>query len=252
MKLSAERYGPERGRPLLIAHGLFGSARNWRSVAKALAEDRHVIAVDMRNHGESPWDPVHDYPGMASDLAEVVDGEADVLGHSMGGKAAMHLALTEPGRVARLIVVDVAPMAYDHDFDDLLGAMRDLDPSSLSRRSEADEALAQRIDDPGIRAFLLQSLDMREGRWILNLDVLADRMDDVTGWPGTDGTFEAPTLFVAGGNSDYVARDRRDEIRARFPEARFVEIKGAGHWLHAEKPEAFVTAVGTFLAETDA
>mgnify|MGYP001824135357 FL=1 len=235
------------GTPLLIAHGLFGSARNWGVVGKRLAEDRPVSVVDMRNHGESPWFEEHRYPHMAGDLAEAIEGQSDVLGHSMGGKAAMVLALMHPEKVRKLVVADIAPVAYSHTQTPMIDAMRAIDLDSVETRGDADQQLQKSIGDPGIRAFLLQSLDVKNRRWRLNLDVLADEMDHIVGFPDVDGTFNGPTLFLSGAASDYVQADHRGRIRDLFPEARFAKIPAAGHWLHAEKPREFEAAVEAFL-----
>jgi pimeloyl-ACP methyl ester carboxylesterase len=250
--LNVLRHGPDAGRPLLIAHGLFGSARNWGAVARRLSAGRPVLAADMRNHGASPWTATHSYPELAADLAEVIDAEggpADVLGHSMGGKAAMALALEHPGHVGRLVVADIAPVAYGHSQMPYLEAMRALDLSGLASRGAADARLAGRIDDPGIRAFLLQSLDLKADppRWRLNLPTLAREMDTILGWPDLPGRFEGPALFLSGGASDYVRPEHRETIRARFPAARFARLPGAGHWLHAERPREFADTVAAFL-----
>lgn len=244
---------PSHHPPLLIVHGLFGSARNWGVIARRLSEDRLVIAVDQRNHGDSPWDDAHGYEDMAADLARVIGdhgGQADVLGHSMGGKAAMVLALTRPGLVRRLIVADIAPVAYGHSQNHLVDAMQSLDLTGLTLRSEADRRLAETVDDPGVRAFLLQSLDLKSNppRWKLNLNVLRDEMDGITGWPGTPGRFDGPALFVSGARSDYVRPEHHGAIRAQFPAARFTEIGEAGHWLHAERPREFEAVVRDFIA----
>ncbi len=248
------RHGPDPGRPLLIAHGLFGSGRNWGAVARRLADDRPVLAVDMRNHGASPWTDTHTYPDQAEDLADVIGtqaggGPADVLGHSMGGKAAMALALSRPELVGRLVVADIAPVAYDHTQLPYLRAMRDMDLSGLKSRGEADARLKERIDDPGIRAFLLQSLDLKAEppRWRLNLATLERDMDTILGWPDLPGRFDGPALFLAGGASDYVRPEHRETIRALFPGARFAKLPGAGHWLHAERPRDFADSVAAFL-----
>ncbi len=239
--------------PLLIVHGLFGSARNWGAIARRLSDSRRVVAVDMRNHAGSPWTETHRYPDLAADLAEVIaaeGGQADVIGHSMGGKAAMMLALTRPETVGRLIVADIAPVAYGHSQSGLIRAMRRLDLSAVSRRGEADRALAADIADPSTRAFLLQSLDLRAEppRWRLNLDTLDAEMPYITGWPDDiEGRFEGPTLMLTGALSDYVGPGDRDRIKALFPAARFARIPGAGHWLHADKPREFEAAVRAFL-----
>jgi len=247
--LHVETYGAG-GTPLLIAHGLFGSARNWGAIAKRMSATREVRAVDMRNHGASPWFETHRYEDLAADLAPHAGG--DVMGHSMGGKAAMALALRAPGRVARLVVADIAPVAYGHSQTPLIEAMRRVDLGSVATRGDADRQLANDIEDPGIRAFLLQSLDLKAKRWRLNLDVLEAEMERITGWDEIDGVFEGPALFLSGGNSDYVRREHRETIRRHFPAAKFASIPGAGHWLHAEKPREFQAAVEAFLTMTDA
>ncbi len=238
--------------PLLVVHGLFGAARNWSSIAKRLALHRRVVTVDLRNHGESPWSPRHDYAVLAADLAETIadlGGQADVLGHSMGGKAAMVLALTEPARIDRLIVADIAPTAYTHSQIGYVEAMRALDLASIARRAQADTALAERVPEAAVRAFLLQSLAIEDGRaaWRLNLEALGAEMPRIMDFPATEARFDGPTLFLTGARSDYVRAAHWDRIRALFPAAEHVELAGAGHWLHADAPTAFVAAVERFL-----
>lgn len=246
--LNTIRHGSPTDRtPLLIAHGLFGSARNWGVVAKRLSSDREVVAVDMRNHGASPWSDEHSYAALAGDLAEVIgDRPHDVLGHSMGGKAAMVLALTAPEAVRRLVVADIAPVTYGHTQSHLIAAMRAVDLSRVDRRSDAAAQLAD-VPDDGTRAFLLQSLDPAKGRWTLNLDALDAEMPKIIGFPEMTRHSDVPALFLSGGESDYVRTEHRDPIRALFPEARFAKIPGAHHWLHAEKPREFEAAVRVFL-----
>ncbi|MEI4471116.1 alpha/beta fold hydrolase [Frigidibacter sp. MR17.24] len=242
--------------PLVIVHGLFGSARNWGAVAKRLSADRLVVTLDQRNHGDSFRAETQSYADMAGDVAEVIaahagpGGQVDLVGHSMGGKTAMQLALTDPAPIRRLVVADIAPVAYDHTQMPLVEAMRDLDLSGLDSRAEADRRLAGRVADPGTRAFLLQSLDLRADppRWKLNLPVLGREMAGIVGWPGTTGQHAGPTLFLTGALSDYVRPEHRDTIKALFPQAKFAKIPGAGHWLHAERPREFEAAVATFLA----
>jgi esterase len=255
MKLSATTYGvPGERPPLVIAHGLFGSARNWGAIAKRLAADRQVVAVDMRNHGDSPRSEVNDYPAMAADLAETIasaGGRADLLGHSMGGKAAMVLALTDPAPLRRLIVADMAPVAYDRTQLPYVRAMEAVDLSTVTRRSDVDAALAAEVPEPAVRAFLAQSVALGpEGAsWKLNLPVLGAEMPKIMSWPELAGTYDGPTLFLAGGASDYARGDALPRIRALFPSARIETLEGAGHWLHADAPAAFVAAVQAFLAD---
>ena len=240
--------------PLVMAHGLFGSARNFHTLARQLATTRRVIAVDMRNHGDAPWGDAG-YPEMAADLADAVrrlaGGPAVVLGHSMGGKAAMGLALTEPGLVAGLIVADIAPVGYGHSHLNYIRAMKSVDLSAVRRRSDAEPALAEAVPEKPLRGFLLQNLLIEDGqaRWRINLDALEAGMDRLTGWPEDwpHDSYEGPTLFLHGGTSDYVDAESLPKIRALFPTAEVEAIEGAGHWLHAEKPEAFVEAVDRWL-----
>ncbi|SLN70288.1 alpha/beta fold hydrolase [Roseisalinus antarcticus] len=241
MSLHTDVYGEGQPRRLLLAHGLFGSARNWGAIAKRLADSFEVTVPDMRNHGQSPWFDSHGYEDMAEDLAPLAGG--DVVGHSMGGKAAMVLALRHPERVERLIVADIAPVAYSHSQTALIEAMQALDPAQPSR-----SAARAALDVPEeVRDFLLQSLDMKAGRWRLNLDVLAAEMDRIIGFPDIDGRYEGPTLFLSGGESSYVLPEHRDRIKALFPNAQFAKLPGVGHWLHAEKPRDFEASVRAFF-----
>ncbi|MEM9009825.1 MAG: alpha/beta fold hydrolase [Pseudomonadota bacterium] len=238
--------------PLLIAHGLFGSARNWNTVAKRLAERRQVVAVDMRNHGQSFWSAETGYAPMAEDLGRVMQDlgpTVDLLGHSMGGKAAMMLALGGQARLGKLIVADIAPVGYGHSHADHVAAMQGVDLSAVERRSDADRQMAAAVPDRAVRAFLLQSLDIGEDgtRWRLNLEALGAGMADLVGWPAVEGRHDGPTLFLRGGRSDYVGPEHAPAIHAQFPGAEIQEIADAGHWLHAEAPDAFVAAVEAFL-----
>ncbi|MCM2561589.1 alpha/beta fold hydrolase [Lutimaribacter sp. EGI FJ00015] len=244
------RHGEGQGGPgLLIAHGLYGSARNWGVISKRLSDTRQVVAVDMRNHGDSPWFDSHGYPEMASDLAEVIEhlgGTWDVLGHSMGGKASMALALSHPENLRRLIVADIAPVSYDHAQTQFIEAMKSVDLSRVEKRSDALAQL-EAIDDPQLRAFFLQSLDVQGRRWRLNLDVLARDMPKILSFPSFETQFDGPVLFLSGAESHYVTPEYRSEIKRLFPKAQFAKIPGTGHWLHAEKPREFEAAVRHYL-----
>lgn len=248
--LNMIRHGvPHDAPPLLIAHGLFGSARNWGVIAKRLSDTREVIAVDMRNHGDSPRFPSHSYAHLADDLAEVIatlpGGRADVLGHSMGGKAAMVLALRHGARVNKLVVADIAPVAYTHSQQAQIDAMRRVDLATIRSRQEA--AAQMQASSPEIAAFLLQSLDMAGRRWKIDLDLFEREMATVVGFPQIDGQFAGPTLFLSGALSDYVQPAHRPDILSLFPKAKFAKIRQAGHWLHAEQPRSFEQAVRVFL-----
>lgn len=249
---------PTDASPLLIVHGLFGSARNWGVISKRLSDQRLVASVDQRNHGESPRFPTQSYEDMAADLAEVLEpivaehGPCHVMGHSMGGKAVMVLALQRPELIKSLIVADISPVSYAHDNTPLIHAMRGIDLSQVEKRSDADRQLAHEVLDSGVRAFLLQSLVVKEKRWLLNLDVLEAEMPKIVGFPEVDGRYEGPVFFLSGGESTYVERDHRERSKALFPQAKFASIPGTGHWLHAEKPREFEAAMRAWMAAVDA
>ena len=236
--------------PILIAHGLYGSARNWGVIAKRLSTLAQVIAVDMRNHGQSPSYASHTYEDLADDLAEVIaahGGLADVVGHSMGGKAAMMLALRHPDAVQKLVVADIAPVAYSHTQLPFIDAMRAVDLSAVERRSDAESQLADLGVDKALQSFFTQSLDLKEKRWLLNLDALAQNMPHIMSFPDTNAHWDGRALFLSGAASDYVQPEHRDTIKSLFPSARFAKLPGAGHWLHADDPRGFEAAVRVFL-----
>lgn len=238
------------GPTFLIAHGLYGSAKNWGVIAKRLSDTRRVVTVDMRNHGDSPRFDTNSYPELANDLAEVIEhigGPIDVLGHSMGGKAVMTLALKRPDLVRSLIVGDITPVSYSHTQAHFIDAMKAVDLSSVTRRSEASAQLADLGVDAALQSFFTQSLDLANKRWKLNFDALAADMDKILSFPTLKGTYDGPTLFLSGAESDYVTREHRPMIKPLFPNARFAKIPQAGHWLHAERPRAFEAAVRAYL-----
>lgn len=245
------RHGQPTDRPtLVIVHGLYGSARNWGVIAKRMSDRSEVIAVDQRNHGDSDWADSHSYEDMAADLAEVIEhigGPVDLLGHSMGGKAAMVLALTRPDLVNQLIIADIAPVTYGHSQLQYIHAMRGVDLSKVAKRSDAVDQLALTVPETSLQSFFTQSLDVANKRWKLNLDVLEQDMPQIMAFPDITGTFEGRTLFLSGAASDYVLPDHRSKIRNLFPQARFAKIKDTGHWLHAEKPREFEASLRAFL-----
>jgi len=236
---------------LFIVHGLYGSGRNWGVIAKRLSDNRHVVTVDMRNHGSSPHHDTHSYPEMAQDLAEVIThlgGPVDICGHSMGGKAVMMLALTRPELLRRVIIADIAPVTYGHTQQMFIDAMRGVDLTQIERRSDAEAQLATAGVERALQSFFTQSLDVPGKRWRLNLDALEAEMPKIIGWPDdVSGQFAGPTLLLSGGASDYVQPEHREAIKALFPQARFAKIPGAGHWLHAEKPREFEATLRIFL-----
>jgi esterase len=250
--LSFTEFGSAHGTPLLIAHGLYGSARNWGVMAKRLSDTRRVVTIDMRNHGHSFWADSHSYADLAEDLAQIIDhlgGPMDMLGHSMGGKAAMMLALTRPDTVRRLIIGDIAPVSYGHAQSHIqhIDHMRAVDLSRVDRRSDANAQLAKLGMDKQLSSFLTQSLDMENKKWRFNLDALAKNMPEILGFPEVSAAHVGPTLFLSGGTSDYVTHEYRPKTRALFPKSRFAKVPNAGHWLHAENPRAFEGTVRAYL-----
>lgn len=249
VELTFRRQGS--GPPLVCLHGLFGSGRNWVGIASALEDRFEVILPDLRNHGASPWSDEMTYAAMADDLAALLDrlglARVRLLGHSMGGKAAMALALTAPERLSHLVVADIAPVAYPPALETYIEAMRAVDLARVDRRDQADAALAPAVPEPGIRSFLLQNLERREGRfaWRLNLEALARAMPAIRGFPdlSTAEPFQAPCCFIRGARSDYVRDEHLPLIRALFPTATLRTVEGAGHWVHAEQPQGFLAAL---------
>ena len=243
--------GPDDMPPLLIAHGLFGSARNWGVIAKRLSDKRRVIVVDHRNHGSSPWFESHSYHDLAQDLGEVIAAHVgmpcDVVGHSMGGKAAMVLALLRPELIARLCIADIAPVAYGHDQRQLIKAMKTVDFTTIKNRSDVRVQLGEKVGDIGLTDFLVQSIDVEHRRWRLNLDILSEEMPKILGFPNINGMFHGKTLFLSGGSSSYVLPEMRGGIKALFPAAVFAKIPNAGHWIHSKRPRAFEAAVRVFF-----
>jgi len=243
------------GPRLVLLHGLFGSARNFGAVQRALAARHRVIALDLRNHGASPHAAAMDYAVMAADVIETLARNdalpAVVLGHSMGGKVAMRMALERPDTVCALIVADIAPVPYPPHFCEYAEAMLAVPPGST--RAAADARLASAVADRAIRGFLLQNLQPAAARpWRIGLAEIAAALPAIGDWDDrAGGTFRGPTLFIAGEYSDYIRAEHRKPIRARFPSARFVTLRGAGHWLHADKPSAFMAVVEGFLAAAE-
>ncbi len=248
------RYG--RGRPLLVLHGLFGSGRNWRRIAQALEQDRQVITVDLRNHGASPHCAGMDYADMSADILVLMDElgleTADLMGHSMGGKVAMSLALSQPGRVSRLVVVDIAPVHYRHDFQAIFESLKALPLERLQGRAEAERLLLERLKDPVLTGFLLQNLqrDDEQGfHWRVNLPALEQGMEAISGFPEDllEHRYDGPALFIAGAESRHIRPGHQARIKTLFPRAVIATIDGTGHWPHSERPETFLDALRGFL-----
>jgi esterase len=248
----------EFGKPglptLCMLHGLFGSASNWMGIVKYLQDDFHIIAPDMRNHGRSPHAEGMDYSCMVGDLLDMFDhldiSEANLLGHSMGGKVAMWLALQHPERVGKLVVADIAPVAYSHSFDRIFDGLCELRLDRIQRREEADRLLAEWVVDKGVRQYLLQNLVKQPGGWSwrFNLAELRKAISTLTAFPETGRRiFAGDVLFIHGEKSDYVRDDYQEKIAQLFPHYRQRMLHGAGHWLYAEQPQLFAQVVKRFL-----
>lgn len=254
--LSSSEFGA--GRPLVILHGLFGSKRNWSSIAAKLAAHHRVVTVDLRNHGQSPWADRHDYPALADDVAALirgpVGGSAAVLGHSMGGKVAMTLALGYPELVERLVVVDIAPARSQSDSLAVLRAMKAVPLAACASRADVEQALAADIPDRAVRGFVAQNVQIGPDglSWRVNLDALERHADDILGFPEIPAArrFDKPALFIAGARADYIRPEHQADIRRLFPNATIETIANAGHWVHVDAPEAFLAAVTRFTAQS--
>lgn len=255
LNLACESVGS--GPPLLILHGLLGSGGNWRGVARALAATHAVHSVDLRNHGASPWADSMGYVEMADDVVQLLDrlglGRASVMGHSMGGKTAMALALRHPGRVDRLVVVDIAPVPYADTLTPFAEAMRGADVLAAASRAEVQRRLEQRVPDGDVVPFLMQNLVTRNDHfdWRLNLLGISAAMPQLCAFPGEllAGRFGGPVTVIAGADSDYVPDHDGSSFRPMFTDVEIDVIAGAGHWVHADQPAAFVGAVRRALRD---
>jgi pimeloyl-ACP methyl ester carboxylesterase len=269
-RLAAREVGAA-GPRVVFVHGLFGQGKNWTTIAKGLADRHRVTLLDLPNHGHSPWTDTVDYLDMAGLVAAEIErfGEpVTLVGHSMGGKVAMQVALRRPELVRGLVVVDIAPVEYplsggrtdDPDeegspFGAYIAAMKAMDLTALRRRDEADAALKAAVPSSMVRSFLLQSL-VREGmgadgtwRWRLNLDLLERDLERLRGFPEppAGAHYSGPVLWIAGANSHYVLPEDRPVMNALFPAVRLVRIKNAGHWVHSEQPDVFLETLRRFL-----
>lgn len=253
MELHSRRAG--EGPPLVMLHGLFGSSENLGNVARELAGEFTVFGLDLRNHGRSPHGVGMDYATMAGDVLETLDSlgleSAVLLGHSLGGKTAMEVALSAPEHVNRLIVVDIAPVQYDRRHNEELEALRSLDLDGMTSRREADKVLSESLPIPAVRQFLLKNLVRADGglRWRIPIETIHDQYDHIAAAPPSPGPYEGPVLFVRGGNSDYVTNRHESVIHERFPNARIETIPDANHWVHVDAPDAFLKLVHDFLEE---
>ena len=253
MKLSYRVYG--EGRPVLIFHGLFGMSDNWQIFARMLAEKGYqVITADLRNHGLSPHDEVHDYTSMAADVTELIADlnlqQPVVIGHSMGGKMALTLINSYLNLISKAIVIDIAPYQYPVHHREIIDTLLSIDLSKITRRSEAEKLMSDAIDDYRTRQFLLKNLHWKTSKqmyWRFNLKTLNEHIEEVgtATWPSV--IIDTPVLFVKGSNSGYIEEARFSEIKNCYSNLQFVSIEGAGHWVHAEKPLELLNEVLKFM-----
>lgn len=250
------------GPPLVLLHGLFGSLDNLGGVARRLEDQWQIHALDERNHGDSPHTETMNYPAMAADVIAYMDaqglGKVSLLGHSMGGKVAMQVALQAPERVAKVIVADIAPVSYKPRHDAILEGLTKMDLAAVGSRQDADRQMAGFVEEPGVRQFLLKNLaripreEQQEGgpifRWRLNLPVISACYENLAKAPEGSGPFTGPVLFLKGAESAYIQEKHRDDIQRLFPRAELRIIEGTGHWLHAEKADSFAALCRRFLS----
>ncbi|WP_111976492.1 alpha/beta fold hydrolase [Algibacillus agarilyticus] len=244
------------GPVLVLIHGLLGSLDNLNMVARSFNKQFRTISVDLRNHGSSAHLNPMDYPTLAQDVFETLDALAiddfTVLGHSMGGKVAMQMALQSPARIERLIVADIAPITYPERHQQIFNGLNAINLSTIKNRTDADITLAKHVTEPGVRQFLLRNLVKEPNgfNWKMSLNNIMAGYQDVIGFPTLQTQYTKPTLFIKGGASEYITREHQTATLALFPSATAKVIQGAGHWLHAEKTVIFNKIVHDFLSNT--
>ncbi|HAK46412.1 MAG TPA: alpha/beta hydrolase [Spirochaeta sp.] len=241
---------------VFFLHGLLGSADNWGSTSRELAEaGLRCIAVDQRNHGSSPHSPRMNYPLMAEDLIRLADSlgieQFSIVGHSMGGKTAMETALSFPDRVISLVVADIAPVRYNPAYSEYINSLKLIDLSGVTKRSEAGAKLEQYIPDRNLRMFFLTNL--RKGddgilRWRINIDGITDNYENI--WRAIEGgrSYPGPVLFLKGSDSDFIQEKYYGLMKELFPTYSLSTIEGSGHWVHTEQPAAFRQMLKEFLS----
>ncbi len=250
MDLFFREYGA--GDPLIILHGLMGSSDNWATHAKAFAEHFHVLIPDQRNHGQSFHSEEFNYDLLANDLADFINqhtnGLVSLLGHSMGGKVVMKYALQNPNGVKKLVVADMAPKNYKVDYDLIFSALNAVDLNTIKSRSEAEKVVSGYIQEFGMRQFLLKNLTRTDSgyHWKANLGSIQSNIQQMGLWDSSDNQYDGPALFISGNKSGYVKESDHSAVTALFPQAQFQTLN-AGHWLHAEKPNEFMSYVQSFL-----
>jgi len=231
---------------LILIHGLFGNADNLAGIKRHFESNYNVISIDLPDHGESPWTSsfsIDDAANAVFELIQTLDiKKSAVLGHSLGGKVAMRLALNHGDVVSHLIVADIAPVSYNHSHQAVFDGLNAVPLDAIQSRKDAEKEMAKHVKESGVRQFLLKSLYQDENgdwKWRFNVDGLIASYSHIIDWEQTNQTFDGVTLFIKGSESDYITAAYRDEITRYFPNAKAHIIEGTGHWLHAEKPAAF-------------
>jgi len=258
VELNARVVGKSSRQALIVLHGLFGSSRNWSQLADRFARQYHVHALDLRNHGASPHDPLMDYPVLSADVLAYLKSQqiqtATILGHSMGGKVAMWLALSEPDYVQKLIIVDIAPVSYPDERSKLFQGLKRLPLSELSSRLQADTCLSEYIDEKPVRQFLLQNLVNQSVRyrWRIPIDYIERSIQRIDGFPDVSMVepFRRPALFIGGKQSSYLCPHSHQIISMLFPACNIEMVDHAGHWVHAEQPDKVLDLVKQFELQT--
>jgi pimeloyl-ACP methyl ester carboxylesterase len=257
MNLFFRRYGTEGNTPLVILHGLFGISDNWVTFGRRIADEGFdVIIPDQRNHGHSPHSDNFNYLALTDDLYELIESldlrNIHLIGHSMGGKVAMRFTLENQLLVSKLLVVDISLKAYGDrpHHRNIIQAMQSVDFDKVTSRSEVEEILAPRVESDRVRQFLMKNLywkDKTTLAWRINLDGIAKNLGEMFDAIESGILFGKPTLFVRGGQSDYILPEDYPKIRANFPRAEIFTIQYASHWVHAEAPEQFYQLASGFL-----
>ncbi|MDP0562986.1 MAG: alpha/beta fold hydrolase [Candidatus Endonucleobacter sp. (ex Gigantidas childressi)] len=252
MKLYANQWG--QGQDVISLHGLFGSQQNLGTLNRSLAKEFRVHGLDVRNHGRSPHSDEMNYKLMAQDVIEYFDDRelhtVDLLAHSMGGKIAMTIALLVPERIRKLVVMDIAPVEYDHKCDDVLDGLSAIDLDAIKKRSDADTMLAPFVQNSDIRLFLLKNLYRDKNgsyQWLFNLKSIQENYYEIVKSPSSDQVFEGDTLFLKGEDSYYILPEHEGAVLSLFPNATVEVVLGAGHWLHAQQPEMVFNSINKFL-----
>lgn len=249
--------------PLVFLHGLFGQGRNWMGIAKAISDQATSLLIDAPNHGRSAWTENFSYSEFAHLIHDHViaqpgfENRYALVGHSMGGKIAMRMALAHPDKVQALAVVDISPTArkFGDEFPNIIDALQSINLSELETRSEASDQIADLVPLPATRDFLLQNLHRVPGQeppwaWRMNLDLLCSQLSNVSGWEPVEAQYPGPTLWLVGSGSNYVQDQDLPQIRNLFPRAVVTKVKGAGHWVHSDQPDSFLSSLRSFLSST--